>query len=297
MSRRRSKPPVQRYHDRVARQYDASYEDAFWQWHDALTWDALKPFLPAAHAAPALDLGCGTGKWALRLLDSGYAVTCVDVSGSMVQQARRKIEGAGRAGRAAFLQADLRDLSALPDAAFDLALALGDPIGCTEAPARALKQVRRKLRPTGVLVASLDNRLAAIDHYLAAGDLDALETFLRTGRTHWLTRDPDERFPIWTYTPAQAVKLFEQCGFEVLDVVGKTVLPLRHARELLADASRRRRLTRLETRLSREPAAIGRAAHLQIAARRPPAPGAESDRPGDAARRHGGHWRTAPPGV
>jgi SAM-dependent methyltransferase len=277
MGHRRSKPPVRRYHDRVARRYDASYEDAFWQWHDALTWASLKPFLPSTHAAPALDLGCGTGKWALRLLDSGYAVTCVDVSGAMVEQARRKIHAAGRAGRAAFLQADLCDLSELPDATFDLALALGDPIGCTQSPARALKQIRRKLRPAGILVATLDNRLAALDHYLRQGDVSALDTFLRTGRTHWLTANPDEQFPIWTYTPAQAVKLFEKCGLEVLDVMGKTVLPMRHHRELLTDAGTRRVLTRLETRLSREPGAVGRAAHVQIAARRTSGNEAESD--------------------
>jgi len=268
MSRRRSQPPVRRYHDRVARRYAASYEDAFWQWHDALTWEGLRPFLPSTHAAPTLDLGCGTGKWALRLLDSGYAVTCVDVSGAMVEQARRKIEAVGRAGRATFLQADLCDLSELPDEAFDLALALGDPIGCTQSPTRALRQIRRKLRPAGMLVATLDNRLAAVDHYLEQRDVSALDAFLRTGRTHWLTADPDEQFPIWTYTPAQAVSLFEKCGFEVVDVMGKTVLPMRHYRDLLADSDARRVLTRLETRLSRQAAALGRAAHVQIAARR-----------------------------
>jgi len=268
MSRRRSKPPVQRYHDRVARRYDASYEDAFWQWHDALTWEALRPFLPSTHAAATLDLGCGTGKWALRLLHSGYTVTCVDVSGPMLEQARRKIEAVGRTGRAAFLQADLCDLAELPDESFDLAVALGDPIGCTQSPLRALKQIRRKLRPAGVLVATLDNRLAALDHYLEQRDVSALDTFLRTGRTHWLTADPDERFPIWTYTPAQAVGLFAKSGFEVVDMMGKTVLPMRYHRDLLTDVRARRVLTRLEMRLSREPAAVGRAPHIQIAARR-----------------------------
>ncbi len=94
---RRNKPAVQKYHDRVAGRYDASYEDAFWQLHDALTWDYLRPFLPADLSAPMLDLGCGTGKWALNLLRSGYRVACVDISGAMVAQAREKIEAAGAA--------------------------------------------------------------------------------------------------------------------------------------------------------------------------------------------------------
>jgi len=269
MSRRSAKSPVRRYHDRVAGRYDASYEDAYWKWHDALTWDSIKPFLPREQASPVLDLGCGTGKWAMRLLASGYPVTCVDVSGAMVEQARRKIEAARLDKRAAYFQTDLCDLSAVPDGAFGLALALGEPLGCVEAPATALKQIRAKLRPGGVLIATLDNRLAAIDYYLERGDLSELTAFLRSGRTHWLTRDPGEQFEIWTFTPGQAARLFTRAGFEIVERIGKTVLPMRYYRSMLEDPATRRTLSSLERRLRREPTAVGRAPHIQIAARRP----------------------------
>ena len=258
---------MQRYHDRVARRYDASYEDEYWQWHDALTWDYLKPYLPTDQSIPVLDLGCGTGKWAARLLKSGYTVTCVDISAAMLAQARAKIEEMGPAARAEFHQADLCDLSGLPAESYALALALGEPIGCTASPPRALKEVRRRLQPEGILVATLDNRLAAIDYYLQSGEVDGLAGFLKTGRTHWLTKSQDERFDIHTYTPEQAARLFDQAGFEVLSVIGKTVLPMRNYRPLLADATDRRRWMDLEKSLSRHADAVGRAAHLQIAAR------------------------------
>ena len=74
-----------RYHDRVAGHYDHSYDDAFWQWHDALTWDYLKPFLPRDLSAAVIDLGCGTGKWAAKLLESGFTVTCLDISHRMFE--------------------------------------------------------------------------------------------------------------------------------------------------------------------------------------------------------------------
>lgn len=268
MSRRQGKPAVQRYHDRVAARYDASYDDAFWRWHDALTWDSLKPYLPRTPRAAVLDLGCGTGKWALRLLQSGYAVTGVDIAGRMLEQTRRKVEAAGLSDRASFFQARLDDLSGLPREAFALAVALGEPIGCCESPPRAIKEIRKRLTADGVVVATLDNRLAAIDHYLDRGRVDGLAEFLRTGRTHWLTDDADERFPLRTYTPAQAQKLFTRAGFEVAELIGKTVLPMRYYRGLLEDASNRRALATLEKKLCRDPAAVGRAPHLQIVARR-----------------------------
>jgi len=266
---KRRRAAVQRYHDRVAGRYDSTYSDAYWNWHDALTWDHLKPHLIGDLSQPVLDLGCGTGKWALRLAQAGWAVTCVDVSAAMLDQARRKFEEAGQERRATFVQADLTDLSMLPAETFALAVALGEPLGCVSSPARALKEVHRLLRTGGVLVASFDNRWAAIDYYLERGDPRELEEFLDTGRTHWLTRDAAEQFPIHTYSPEQLVKLLERAGFEVIDLVGKTVLPMRLYRQWLDESDARRAWMRIEKRLWREPSAIGRAAHLQMVARRP----------------------------
>src|SRR4051812_46381780 len=77
MSRRRHADPAaasaasRKYHNRVARQYDQIYDDRYWEFHDELTWRAIKPHLPRDANGPCLDLGCGTGKWGLKLLKSG----------------------------------------------------------------------------------------------------------------------------------------------------------------------------------------------------------------------------------
>lgn len=263
------KQPVERYHDRVAHNYDHSYDDAYWRWHDAITWDHIKPHLPRNQRAPVVDLGCGTGKWAARLTRSGYAVTCVDISRAMLDRAGAKI-AAQSAGTVTLLQADLCDLSGLPAGTFALALAMGDPIGCTDSPAAALKEIRRILEPTGRLIATFDNRYAALDYYTHKADPEQMRRFLHEGRTRWLTRDHAEQFPIYTYTPAQLRKLFDIAGYEILDLIGKTVLPMRHHRHLLEDPRARRAWARIEKSLHRDEAAIGRASHLQIVARPKP---------------------------
>ncbi len=265
---RRRKQAVQRYHDRVASRYDHSYDDAFWQWHDALTWDYLKPHLPRDLSAEVVDLGCGTGKWAAKLIQSGYRVTCVDISAKMLDEARRKIESGAGAGRASFVHADLLDLSKLPEGHFALAVAMGDPIGCTESPVKAMKQIRRILRPDGVLSATFDNKLAAIEFFLEQGDGEGLARFLRNGRTHWLTDSPDEQFEIATFSPGEVVRLVESAGFELIEMVGKTVLPMRHYRHLLETPEARRRWAKIEKELCRNRDAIARATHLQVACRK-----------------------------
>jgi ubiquinone/menaquinone biosynthesis C-methylase UbiE len=262
---RRSK--VKKYHDRVANRYDHSYDDAYWQWHDALTWDYLKPHLPRDLSAAVIDLGTGTGKWALKLIKSGYRVTCLDISHQMLDQARLKVEEAAAEDRAEFVQADLIDLAELPESHFALATAFGEPIGSTRDPAIAMREIHRILAPGGLLVATFDNQYAALDFYLQQGKPDAMGRFLRDGRTHWLTRDQDEQFPIHTHSPAEVIKLAERANFEVVELIGKTVLPMRHYRDLLEDSEDRRAWARIEKKLCRQTDVLARAPHLQLTAR------------------------------
>src|SRR5476649_1479298 len=84
-----------RYHDRVARQYDSIYEDPYWEFHDELTWRLIKPHLPTNAVAACADLGCGTGKWGLKLIKSGFATNFVDYAGAMIEQVREKVTALG----------------------------------------------------------------------------------------------------------------------------------------------------------------------------------------------------------
>lgn len=258
----------QKYHDRIAGRYEQIYDDAYWQWHDALTWDHIKRFLPSNLAVPMLDLGCGSGKWGRKLLKSGYRVTFVDLSAKMVDEARKQVAETSGIDKAEFVQADLMDLAALPAGQFGFAVALGEPLGSTDDPGRALREIVRCLAPCGTLIASFDNRIACIDYYVARGEPGELEAFLRTGKTHWLTRNENEQFKLHTFTPDQLRKLFAGAGLEVLDLIGKTVLAMRQRRGLLDEPEARRRWAKIEKDLADDPANLGRCAHLQVVGRK-----------------------------
>ena len=257
-----------KYHNRDAKNYDAIYEDAYWQFHDEITWHRVKPYLPRDAAARCLDLGCGTGKWGLKLLKSGFHTTFVDHAPAMVGEVREKLETLGRTHKADALVADIVEMPMLPTAAFSLTVAMGDPLSICSDPQRAAREMGRITLPGGIVIATADNKLAAIDHYLRAGDLDAFETFMRTGRTRWLTADAEEQFELTTFTPSSLRKLFERSGFEVIEVTGKTILPIREFRELIGDAEAYRKLIRIEQALDDDEDAAARASHLQIIARR-----------------------------
>jgi SAM-dependent methyltransferase len=268
-SRPGKRDPSRRYHDRVARQYDSIYDDPYWHFHDELTWRLLKPFLPRDATAHCADLGCGTGKWGLRLLKSGYPTLFLDSSGAMVEQARARVEELGsRAKKASLVVGDIVDMPQVESDSIGFIVAMGDPLSICSDAQRAAREMGRILKPGGVAIATADNKLAALDHFVERGNLDALEEFVGTGRTQWLTADERERFELTTFTPASLTRLFERSGFDVVELKGKPVIPVRQNKQLLAHPDAESRLLRLEAELNKDPAAAGRAGHLQIVARK-----------------------------
>ncbi|MDR1534007.1 MAG: methyltransferase domain-containing protein [Planctomycetota bacterium] len=276
--------PVERYHDRIAGIYDGIYDrDPYWETVFQLTWRHIRRRLPRDLAARCLDVGCGTGRWGLRLVKAGYRVDFLDISRKMLDQVANKLAARGKAfrlgggpaapGEAAGAEerlwhASLDDLSGLAGESYDFIVGLGDPLGCAEKPGRAFKRLAGLLRPGGTILLSVDNRLRGIHHYFREGDLAGLEEFLRTGRTNWLTGAPGERYPLTMFTPGQLRAMCRERGLELLDLIGRTVLPLRRHRELLADPGNRARLLRLEEALEGEETLLANAPHLEFAARR-----------------------------
>jgi hypothetical protein len=146
---------------------------------------------------------------------------------------------------------------------------MGDPLSICSDPQRAANEMHRISAPGGVVIATADNKLAALDHYVERGNLEALEEFVRTGRTRWLTPDEREQFELTTFTPGSLRRLFERAGFEVVGVSGKTIIPVRQNKHLLTYPEATERLIRMEQELASDPAAAARAGHLQVVARRP----------------------------
>jgi ubiquinone/menaquinone biosynthesis C-methylase UbiE len=265
-----------RYHDRVARQYDSIYEDPYWEFHDQLTWRLVKPYLPRDANAACADLGCGTGKWGLKLLKSGWPTTFVDSAGAMIEQVRPKLESMGpKKNKATLIVADIVEMPQVPSDAFSLVLAMGDPLSICSDPAAACREFARICKAGGIVIATADNKLAALDHYVERGSLDALEEFLKYGKTNWLTADERERFELTTFTPSSLSAMFRKFGFEILDIAGKTIVPVRQNKRLLEHPDAVERLLKIEAELSRDPASVARAGHLQIVAKKAANPQAE----------------------
>src|SRR3954452_83119 len=97
-----------------------------------------------------LDVPCGFGRHSVPLARAGYHVVGVDRSRALIEEARRR--GGGERWPK-LVHADYRELP-LPDESFDAALNLFSSLGYNgdEEDTRALREIRRVLRPEGRLV-------------------------------------------------------------------------------------------------------------------------------------------------
>ncbi len=124
----------------------------FWRW------------LARQAQGPVLELGCGTGRVYLPLLEEGIALWGVDRQAAMLRYLRDQAAPEQRT-RLRLIQADMRALGFAPGA-FALVLVPCNTFSLLDAPARAqvLAAVARLLRPGGCLALSLPNplRLASL---------------------------------------------------------------------------------------------------------------------------------------
>ncbi|GAA4510448.1 class I SAM-dependent methyltransferase [Actinoallomurus oryzae] len=187
---------VRRTYDVVAEPYAAGFRDELA--HKPLDRALLTALLEQAGAgAPVADLGCGPGHVTGWLADQGAAAVGVDLSGAMVELARKEHPAVE------FRQGDLLDLPAR-DGEFAAVVALYSIIHLTAAElTRAFQEIHRVLRPGGRLLVSFHigsevrhltewlGRDVDVDfHFFAlddiADELDAagLTTYARLERGH-----------------------------------------------------------------------------------------------------------------
>lgn len=162
---------------------------------------ALAPWLKVPAASRVLDIGCGVGRWSRLLAARGADVTGVDISPTMIEEARRRAQSEGVAERCRF---HVRDISALDiPGEFDLVLGVTvlqhilDP----SALRAALRAMSSRVAPGGRIVLL---EAAPADH------VNRCDTSVFRAR-------PRELY----------LELFRDCGLEVTALTGVDPAPFR----------------------------------------------------------------------
>lgn len=188
----------------------------------AVVWAALRRELDrqAGRALTVLDVGGGTGGFAVPLAEAGHRVTVVDASPDALAALTRRAAEAGVGDRVSAVQGDADSLAGLaPPGGADLVLChavlevVDDPAGVVAALAAAL-------RPGGAASVLVAGKAAAVLTRAVNGHLDSAAALLAdpdgcAGRRDTLRR---------RYDAETAAALLRAAGLEVTEIHGVRVL-------------------------------------------------------------------------
>lgn len=133
------------------------------------------------HGRPpaVLDVGGGSGMWAVPLAVAGCVVTVVDPSPDALAVLRRRAQDAGCAGRVTAIQGDTEVLADLvPDAGADVVLAHG-LLEVVDDVTAAVGALAAATVPGGALSVLVANRFAAVLARAAAGRVEEASQLLQ----------------------------------------------------------------------------------------------------------------------
>jgi SAM-dependent methyltransferase len=165
-------------YDALAADYDEHFAAPHRRAYDDLAWDVASAAI-GVEPTTIVDVGCGVGRWASRLVATGHRVVGIEPAPGMARRAAARLAGTDFVLiEAGVLEADPRPV--LPAGGADAVLAMGS-LQYSDDVRAALTRCASWLRPGGVLCALVDSRHALVLELLAAGRTD--EALLRsTGR-------------------------------------------------------------------------------------------------------------------
>jgi ubiquinone/menaquinone biosynthesis C-methylase UbiE len=184
-------------YDSLAPTYDEHYRVPHRRAYDDLAWTLCTAALPPPPAV-VVDLGCGVGRWAERLVSSGYTVVGIEPSPKMAEHAAARL-AAWAGGAFTLMRAPVEEVD-LPAESVDAVLAIGS-LQYTDDPAATLRRAAQWMRPGATLCVLVDSLQALVLELLAAGrHAEALQRL-------------DSRRGTWHVAGTEAdLHLFDQAG-------------------------------------------------------------------------------------
>jgi S-adenosylmethionine-dependent methyltransferase len=174
----------------------------------AVVWDAVRVLLEGRGEQQVLDIGGGTGGFAVRVAAQGNRITVIDPSPDALAALARRADEEGVADRVTGLQGDLGNLRELaPDEGVDLVLCHG-VLGLVDDPAAALDAIVSVLRPDGALSLLVSQRYAAVLARAMAGHFTQARTLLEAEPTE--QQSGEHRF-----TVEELTGLLEGAGLDI----------------------------------------------------------------------------------
>ncbi len=234
----------------------------------AVLWEVLRGVLvriaPGGGPSAVVDVGGGTGGFAVPLAELGHRVTVVDASPDALAALERRAAEAGVRVRA--VQGDAADLPDLlgPGAA-DLVLC-HSVLEYVDDPAAAMAALAQAVRPGGAVSLLTSGKIAAVLHRAIAGHFDDAARLLADPAGRWGEGDRMPR----RFTRESLSELAAGAGLRVAELHGVRIFAdLVPGGTLDADAASADALIALESAAAGHPVLRDLATQLHLVADKP----------------------------
>lgn len=188
----------------------------------AVVWEVLRREFDRrpGEVLTVVDVGGGTGGFAVPVAEAGHRVTVVDASPDALAALTRRAADAGVADRVRAVQGDGDDLAGLvePDSV-DLVLCHA-VLEVVDDPAKVVTALAAALRPGGTASVLVANRAAAVLHRAMNGHLAEAAQLLGDPHGRAAGRDTVRR----RYDADTAGALLRDAGLDVVEVHGVRVV-------------------------------------------------------------------------
>jgi SAM-dependent methyltransferase len=224
------------------RWYDGFFDERYLRFYPVLRKRPVAPeeaevvmrLLGLEPGQRVLDLGCGTGRHSVALVQLGLQVVGLDLSETLLEQGRRTAAEAGV--EVTWLQRDMRDLDDLDP--FDACVSLYTAFGFfgDEEDQEVLRQVAGALKAGGRLLLDLTNHLGylrrfPVEVWHETGEAvtrernryDPLAGVLITRRTAFLKQGGSVELPetrVRAYLPHEVAAMLGRAGFALESMSG-----------------------------------------------------------------------------
>ncbi|MGN6472425.1 MAG: methyltransferase domain-containing protein [Mycobacteriales bacterium] len=233
----------------------------------AVLWEVLRSALATFSDPPGeiniLDVGGGTGGFAVPLAELGYSVTVVDPSPDSLAALERRAAEAGVADRVVAKQGDAGDVTSMLGSDSVAAVLCHSVLEVVDDPAVALHALVDVLRPGGIASVLVANRVAATLARVAAGGLGDARDMLVSDLGVAGAGDPLRR----RFTVAGISELVASAGLRSISIHGVRIFADSAPTALLeGDVAAAEDLVALEHAVATDPAYLTVATSLHVLA-------------------------------
>jgi ubiquinone/menaquinone biosynthesis C-methylase UbiE len=195
--------------------WDAHYYQPLAQHYYDQAIPTMLKLMEVEPGATVLDAGCGPAVHSIRVAKEGYRVWAIDISQTMLEEAKKRVTTAGYSDVVEFQQQDLTNLS-FPDAAFQYVFCWGVIIHIPQIE-KALDQLARIVAPGGKLAlyvtnkSAWDHKLESMLRFILHKPLSGLE-HLPMGNGIWYDMH-GEKLWVWQIDVEALTNYLENLGF------------------------------------------------------------------------------------